>query len=359
MLAQIHYPQYLTSQELDGYLEQGWFRMGQSIFTTNFLNFKDQLYSAVWLRVLLDDYVDDTLYQRLIKQNASFRVEIGRASVTEEGEILYATYKQSISFNASASLHQLLYGKSTLTDIYDTHEIKLYDEDRLIAIGYFDLGKSSAAGISSFYDPAYKKYSLGKYLIYLKMDYCRKMKLQYFYPGYFAPGYPAFDYKLSMGKQALQYFQLKSGQWLTINKFSQEESPLQMMKTRLESVQALLAAHNLRFKFYKYEFFDANLVPDLKGVEVFDFPVFLYGTDDLENLIGPIIIFDVRDQQYHVIRCYSLWRSDLTPPNNEVYINHLLKIHQFVFSTDSSEDIVAMLLKEFKSQMPTQNTAFN
>ncbi|HEY8933687.1 MAG TPA: GNAT family N-acetyltransferase [Cyclobacteriaceae bacterium] len=357
MLVQIHYPQHLTSQELDGYLEQGWFRMGQSIFTTNFLNFKDQLYSAVWLRVLLDDYVDDNLYLKLVKQNAAFRIEIGRASVTEEKEALYATYKQSVPFNASASLHQLLYGKSAMPDIYNTHEIKLYDDNKLIAIGYFDIGKRSAAGISSFYDPAYKKYSLGKYLIYSKMEYCRKMKLQYFYPGYFAPGYPAFDYKLSMGKKALQYFQLKSGQWLTINKFSQDEVPLQMMKTRLMSLQALLAAHNLNFKFYKYEFFDANLIPDLKGVDVFDFPVFLHSTDDMENLIGPIIIFDVRDQQYHVIRCYSLWRSDLTPAYADVYVNHLLKIHQFIFSTESQQDIVMMIDNELGRGISTQNTA--
>ena len=81
--------------------------------------------------------------------------------------------------------------------IYNTHEINLFDGEKLIAVGYFDIGTRSAAGISSFYDPSYKKYSLGKYLIYLKMEYCQKMGFEYFYPGYFVPGYKAFDYKLS------------------------------------------------------------------------------------------------------------------------------------------------------------------
>ncbi|MBA4056534.1 MAG: arginyl-tRNA--protein arginylyltransferase, partial [Marivirga sp.] len=53
MFAQVHSPEKLLPRELDAYLEQGWFRMGQTIFTTNFLNFKNEFYSALWLRIML------------------------------------------------------------------------------------------------------------------------------------------------------------------------------------------------------------------------------------------------------------------------------------------------------------------
>ena len=171
MFAEVHCPGILTPEELDHYLAHGWFRMGQTIFTTNFLNFKSNFYSALWLRIPLEDFSTDNTQQKLIKRNNRFRVEIQRASVTPIKEALFARYKQHISFEASASLHTLLFGKAS-TDIYNTQEVNIYHHDKLIASGFFDLGNTSAAGIASFYDPEYKKFSLGKHLIYLKIAYC-------------------------------------------------------------------------------------------------------------------------------------------------------------------------------------------
>jgi arginine-tRNA-protein transferase len=39
MFADKHYPENLNLWELDQYLEKGWYRMGQVIFTTHFLFF--------------------------------------------------------------------------------------------------------------------------------------------------------------------------------------------------------------------------------------------------------------------------------------------------------------------------------
>ena len=86
----------------------------------------------------------------------------------------------------------------------------------MIAAGFFDLGKMSAAGITCIYHPAYKKYSLGKYLMYLKMAFCKEQQLQYFYPGYVVPGYNSFDYKLEIGKSAIEYFDTYTGKWLPL-----------------------------------------------------------------------------------------------------------------------------------------------
>jgi arginine-tRNA-protein transferase len=113
MLATVHSPQSLDPAQLDTYLEQGWFRMGQTIFTTNFLSFKNQLYSAVWLRVYLPDFTTERTKEKLAKLNAGFRTEIQKASITAAQETLFELYRKSISFEASSSLHHLLFGKST------------------------------------------------------------------------------------------------------------------------------------------------------------------------------------------------------------------------------------------------------
>ena len=202
----------LEPAQLDGFLSLGWFRMQQTIFTTNFLYFDDRVYDAVWLRIRLHDLEPDKKYKILSKQNSRFSTEIKKMEISPAHELLYNYYKESISFEGASSLHSLLYGKSDF-NAYNTYMINLYDGDALVGTGCFDLGKNSAAGICSIYHPAYKKFSLGKYMIYEKLQYCKRENLAYFYPGYFVPGYPTFDYKLEIGKPAIDYFDPVQKKW--------------------------------------------------------------------------------------------------------------------------------------------------
>jgi arginine-tRNA-protein transferase len=209
----------IDPEELDDYLRRGWFRMHQSIFTTHQLLFGDTWYEAIWLRVSLSGLFPDKKYRSLQKKNGKFRVEIKKANLGHDLEALFTLYSQSVSFETSPSLDWLLYGNK-LHNVYDTFMINVFDENKLIGAGFFDLGKSSAAGICSVYHPAYKKYSLGKYMIYEKMFACKQQNFQYFYPGYFVPGYAPFDYKLEIGKGALEYFDAEKLTWYPIENLS-------------------------------------------------------------------------------------------------------------------------------------------
>lgn len=201
--------------QLDGFLSIGWFRTGQTIFTTNILFFDDQVFDAIWLRIRLHDFTEDRKYKLLARKNSKFRIEIKKENITTAHEALYNSYKQSIPFEVATSLHALLYGNSD-KNVYDTWMIDVYDNETLIGTGGFDLGSNSAAGIFSVYDPAYKNYSLGKYMIYEKMQFCKREKFTYFYPGYFVPGYARFDYKLEIGKQAIEYFNPVQKKWFSL-----------------------------------------------------------------------------------------------------------------------------------------------
>ena len=89
MFAAANHPDVLSPLELDTYLDRGWFRMGQAIFTTNFLNFKDQVYSAIWLRINLPELGTERTHVKLSRLNAAFRVEIKKASIAPEKEALF------------------------------------------------------------------------------------------------------------------------------------------------------------------------------------------------------------------------------------------------------------------------------
>ncbi len=212
--------------QLDGFLSLGWFRIQQTIFTTDTLYFNEQLYDAIWLRVRLHDFESDKKYKVLAGKNSRFRIEIKKAVISNVHEALYTSYKEAISFEGAPSLSSLLYGHGD-SNVYNTQMIEVYEDDLLIGAGCFDLGGNSAAGIFSIYDPTYKKFSLGKYMIYEKMQYCKKQNFTYFYPGYFVPGYPVFDYKLEMGKPAIEYFDPVQKKWYSfyenvVNSFDED-----------------------------------------------------------------------------------------------------------------------------------------
>ncbi|HYC83693.1 MAG TPA: arginyl-tRNA--protein arginylyltransferase [Chryseosolibacter sp.] len=335
MFAESHLPEMLTPDELDRYLESGWFRMGQTIFTTNFLNFNNELYSAIWLRVALDGFGNDKTFGQLKRLNAPFNVIIRPASIDQDKEILFSRYRQSVPFNASNSVNTLLFGTAK-HNIFYTMEVVIYDKSRLIACGYFDLGRESAAGITCFYDPLYKRFSLGKYLMFLKLEYCREVGLKYFYPGYFVPGYKAFDYKLKIGKPAIEFLRVSDQQWLPIAEFNPARVPMRVMHDRLCQLQESLLNNGITTRLLKYEFFDANIIPDLNGMILFDFPLLLTRFNGSENSFDPVVVYDVRDGCYHMLKCASLWRSNLPDDLVEIFSSDLLKITADQFATDSS-----------------------
>ncbi len=349
MFAQAHTPEYLSPDDLDLYLEQGWFRMGQTIFTTNFLHFKDQLYSAIWLRIILNDLSSDSTQIKLFKRNAVFRTTIKPAELTEDKEELYIKYKQSLPFQPSESLSHLLFGRNDSHDtIYNTYEITVHDGDRLIACGFFDIGETSAAGISSFYDPEYKKYSLGKYLIYAKIEHCKNLKLRYFYPGYFVPGYSFFDYKLTIGKSALEFLHLASHQWFYIELFSSEHIPLKTMFDKMAIVQKRLVELKLETSVVKYEYFDSNLIPALRDAGLFDFPVFLYCPGESGDGMNPILVFDVRDACYHLLKCFPIWKPDQLNEDLSFYSAYFIKSMLQIHTTPHVEEIAEVFLRSLK-----------
>lgn len=336
MFVDVHCPDHLAPGELDAYLERGWFRMGQTIFTTNWLNFKDTFYSAIWLRIALGPYSVSSTERRLVQRNSGFQTEIHPATITVEKEILYIRYKQSVSFEASASLQALMFGNSE-TNIFDTYEVDIFDNGKLIAVGYFDLGKESAMGISSIYDPDYKKHSLGKLLIYEKIRFCRARGLKYFYPGYFVPGYRAFDYKLHIGTPYIEFLELKTGWWRPLAEFTNDNVPVNAMVSRLNELKKWLGRSGIEGQVMFYDYFYANQTPELSGAELLDFPVFLTTPKAMGD--WTIIVFDVRTDKFHLLKCYPV----LTPPAPNVvpgyYSEYVLKSEETLFVSPYIDEI--------------------
>jgi arginine-tRNA-protein transferase len=345
MFVEVHTPQHLTGQELDAYLERGWFRMGQTIFTTNFAHVQDRMLSTIWLRVQLHEYEQDATHTKLLKQNARFTTSIRPATLTEEKEALYTRYREKLSFPVSGSLQHLLFGKGDDSSIYTTYEVTLYDQENLIGCGFFDLGGESAQGIVSFYDPAYKKYSPGKYLIYTKVQYCKDLGMKFFYPGYFVPGNPSFDYKLRIASAALQFLAVGPDAWKPIASFSEADIPVRTMTLKLEQLKETLKQSGMESSVLKYEFFDAELIPGMRDSGLLDFPVFLHFGAPVEEPVNVLAVYNVCDNQYHVLVCTPVWKPDHTNPDTSFYSAYFIKPVRKIYETEEPENIVNLIIR--------------
>lgn len=208
----IYFPEQLSGKELDALLARGWYRMGQSIFTTHFLMKEDGIFRVFWLRYDLSLLKTGKSSKTIIALNNRFTIEIKPMKLTAEHEELYALYRSSIDFDPAASVQQWLYGEQA-TDVYATTIIEIRDNKLLIAAGIFDKGLKSIAGIMNFFHPDYKKFSLGKYLMLLKAQYAAQSGMRWYYPGYIIYGYPKFDYKLFLDKKNAEVYIPEENRW--------------------------------------------------------------------------------------------------------------------------------------------------
>ncbi len=212
----IFYPPRLFGKELDDFLSLGFYRMGQGIFSTHYLIVNDQVHEVSWLRYHIPSVKLSRSVNKICRHSNRFSCSFKPLSITDEMEALFSLYKTGIDFDPAISVHHWLLEEQD-QNVYDTQIIEIRDGGRLIAVGVFDKGENSIAGIMNFYDPAYKKYSLGKYLMLLKVKFAAAENIEWYYPGYIVKGYEKFDYKLFIGHSSASIYQPGRNEWVPYN----------------------------------------------------------------------------------------------------------------------------------------------
>ncbi|PJJ48331.1 GNAT family N-acetyltransferase [Hymenobacter chitinivorans] len=202
----------IPGEALDFYLSQGYYRMHQDLFTCRFLPIEGGFYTVHWLRIVLGEVQYGPEQRRLLRLNERFSVTLRRFQLTDELENLYAAYRASINFDAPPTVESFLLAGAS-HNVFSTGVVEVRDGARLIAAGIFDSGARSLAGIMNFYHPDYRKHSLGKYLMLLKIEHAQRQQHRYYYPGYLAHDYPKFNYKLFPCPAATEVFDACHHYW--------------------------------------------------------------------------------------------------------------------------------------------------
>ena len=200
---------------LDECLALGYYRMGHAIFTTNYIQTpgSTNVLAVYWLRTKIKNITESRHALKIRKKTSSLKVAYKRATITKEIEDLYSHYYSKLDFETAQTCNLCLHDNVSQNP-FDSWMIEIRDNSVLIAVGYFDLGKTAIAGILNFYDPDYSKYSLGKYLMLKKIDYAVLNKLDYYYTGYLCPQNPKFNYKLFPDIASIEYYDSHNQVWL-------------------------------------------------------------------------------------------------------------------------------------------------
>lgn len=202
----------MRGNKLDLYLSKGYFRMQQEVFTCFAVLFEDKVCPVHWLRIDLASVSYAKEQQRLFRINQQFSVVVKPLVISSEMRTLYAVYREAISFDAPESVESCLLNGSDY-NVFDSYAVEIRDGNSLIAVGIFDAGSQTIAGIMNFYHPAYRKHSLGKYLMMLKINHARLQHKTYYYPGYLASNYSKFDYKLFPCLAATEVYDANRDSW--------------------------------------------------------------------------------------------------------------------------------------------------
>lgn len=201
------HPEVLSGPELDDYLTTGWFRTRQSLFTTSHVEMGG-IYQVHWLRFPVNEITARASHRRIRNRNKHFKVSIEDfTEVKPHHAELHSRYRAFIDFDGAWSIEDCLLEELIgFRNIFNTKCISVYDDTKLIAAGYFDVGQVSAASILHFFDPEYSNFSLGKFLILITLDYLKENNFEYYYPGYVVQGLSKMNYKLFVGREHAEYF---------------------------------------------------------------------------------------------------------------------------------------------------------
>ncbi|TAH21939.1 MAG: GNAT family N-acetyltransferase [Cytophagales bacterium] len=257
MLVEVRQLKTLSPIYLDRLLAAGWFRSSSSISRLQYLCIDDAVGSVINIRAKLKNYKFGRNARKLLKQNKQkFTHTIRKIEhIDTTREQLYQQQKERFEIFIMDNLSVFLYDYSRDTDsVFNTHEVCIYDGDKLVAVSFFDLGSQSVASILGLYNADYQKYSLGNYTLFLEIEYAIENGFTCFYPGYVIlseKGY-VFDYKLRL--ENLQ-FRDSHGVWKNIKYLSQERWIHHLLQEQIDRSEQSLNTAKITYQLLLYPYF--------------------------------------------------------------------------------------------------------
>jgi arginyl-tRNA--protein-N-Asp/Glu arginylyltransferase len=203
----------VTAEQLDVLLEQGWRHFGNHFFRYSYAFYELDVRQVIPLRIRLDRFSLSKSQRRTLKKNQDLQTTIGPIRITGECELLFARHKTRFNSGVPESIYDFL-SRSPATEPCEAFEFVVYENDRLVAVSYFDQGETSMSGIYAMFEPDVSHRRLGIFSLLKEIEYAIKTGKEFYYLGYAYQGPSFYDYKKRFrGSEAFDW----AGNWKTFD----------------------------------------------------------------------------------------------------------------------------------------------
>lgn len=334
MLVQTTYTQGTTKEHYDRLLSEGWFRGTGVIYKSDIVCMDENIFSTLNIRLPLAGFQFKKRHSKLLRKNKGlFTYTLGPPAIDEEKENLYSQHLYRFKSFVHNSLADLI--NTGLEDItFETTEICIYKDNKLVALSYFDSSDTSAASILCVYDGKYSAYSLGIFTMLLEIEIAQSRGIQFYYPGYVMDLPSCFDYKLSLGR--MEWLD-HTGNWTTDCTNIAESTKAALIRKNISQLRNALSKTGIGVSTRIYPYFTVGYVlwyhPDLLKLPVYlkfsidqkewgasydieseSYVLFMMSVaEEFSHNPGLVHSRDYRDgasYEMRLMRCDALWRFE-------------------------------------------------
>jgi leucyl-tRNA---protein transferase len=207
--------QRLHPDHFDQLMERGWRMLGYCLLRHNTIEYNGQLQWTIPVRIRLQGYENSYSQRKLLRQHRKrFAVKVQEIRLSEEKELLFLSHCERFQhYGNYESLSNFVTDQSAYIPV-PGFEIEVRDNGVLVACSYFHLGAQTMCGTYCFFNPDYRKHSLGNFTLLLEIQIAQRMGKQFYYPGYVHSEPSQFDYKLNFNQ--LEVRDWGSGGWVPV-----------------------------------------------------------------------------------------------------------------------------------------------
>lgn len=204
----------VSAEFMDALWAAGWRHFGRYFFRYSTQpDTQDGTQTITPLRIDLASCVFTKSQRRVLRKNADLRWEITPARLDDELRAMFVRHRQRFTHNIPDALENFL-GEDPASGPCECRMVRVFDDQRLIAASFFDVGHEAASSVYGLFEPAESKRSLGILTMLLEIEHCREAGLRRLYPGYATHEPSAYDYKKQFRSTAM--LDWSTGEWLPL-----------------------------------------------------------------------------------------------------------------------------------------------
>ncbi|MFM8359895.1 MAG: arginine-tRNA-protein transferase [Verrucomicrobiota bacterium] len=185
---------HVRPERLDALWATAWRRIGVEFHRYSLSLHHPEAGRVLPIRIVVDRCQPSESQRRTLRRNADLRVCIGPPALTPQRHDLFHRHKQRFRLAPPEALQDFL-GPAPGRMPCETVEVAAYENERLVAASYLDLGVAAVSSIYALFDPALSRRRLGIATMLWEIEFARQRGARFYYPGY-AFHEPSFmDYK--------------------------------------------------------------------------------------------------------------------------------------------------------------------